>query len=70
MEKSTGPALLDFNLHGIKSYPVAEFLARRVIPFVFMTDYGRDALDKAYRDCPHCVKPITRAALLAALSPR
>ena len=61
-------ALLDLNLHSIKSYPVAEVLALRNIPFVFMTGYGKDALDAPFRDYPHCTKPITRAALLAALS--
>jgi CheY-like chemotaxis protein len=62
--------VLDLNLHGVKSYPVADELARRNIPFVFMTGYGKDALDVAHRDCPHCIKPITRATLLAALSRR
>ena len=62
--------ILDLNLHGIKSYPVADELARRNVPFVFMTGYGKDALDTAHRDCPHCIKPVTRADLLVALSRR
>ena len=63
-------AVLDLNLHGLKSYPVADALARHNIPFVFMTGYGKDALDEAYRACPHCIKPATRQELLAALAPR
>lgn len=62
--------ILDLNLHGVKSYPVADELAWRNVPFVFMTGYGKDALDEAHRDYPHCIKPITRADLLAALAPK
>jgi CheY-like chemotaxis protein len=59
--------VLDLNLHGTKSYPIADALMRRKVPFVFMTGYGRDALDEAHRNCPHCIKPATRHVLLAAL---
>jgi CheY-like chemotaxis protein len=62
--------VLDLNLHGVKSYPVADVLIQRNVPFVFMTGYGKDALDTAHRDCPHCIKPVTRADLLVALSRR
>ena len=60
--------VLDLNLRGVKSYPVADELARRNVPFVFMTGYDKGALDEAYRDYPHCTKPITRVELLAALA--
>jgi CheY-like chemotaxis protein len=60
--------VLDLNLHGVKSYPVADALTQRNVPFVFVTGYGRDALDAAHRDCPHCIKPVTRDVLLAALT--
>jgi CheY-like chemotaxis protein len=59
-------AVLDLNLHGRKSYPVADALLRMEVPFVFTTGYGLEAIDPAYRSHPHCMKPITRAALLAA----
>jgi len=62
--------VLDLNLHGIKSYPVADALARHKIPFIFMTGYGKDALEEGYRDYPHCIKPVTRAELLTALASR
>lgn len=63
-------AVLDLNLHGVKSYPIADALAQRHVPFVFLTGYGRDALDEAHRGYPHCIKPVTRAVLLAALAAR
>jgi CheY-like chemotaxis protein len=34
-------ALLDVNLNGKEIYPVAEALAAREVPFVFVTGYGR-----------------------------
>lgn len=36
-------ALLDVNLSGTTVYPVAEALACRKLPFVFVTGYGRTA---------------------------
>jgi len=62
--------VLDLNLHGVKSYSVADALARHNIPFIFMTGYGKDSLDEAYRHYPHCIKPVTCADLVTALAPR
>lgn len=36
-------ALLDVNLGGERSYPVAEALAARGVPFLFLTGYGEAA---------------------------
>lgn len=62
-------ALLDVNLHGERSYRVADALAERKVRFVFMTGYGTEAIDEAYRHHPRCEKPIRMQALLDALSP-
>jgi DNA-binding response OmpR family regulator len=62
-------AVLDVNLHGRKSYPVADALAARDIAFVFATGYAADALDDSYRSCPRCSKPFNQDALVAALAP-
>jgi CheY-like chemotaxis protein len=40
-------ALLDVNLGGERSYPVAEALAARGIPFLFLTGYGEAAWEGA-----------------------
>jgi hypothetical protein len=61
-------AVLDVNMHGRKTYPVADALAARGIRFVFTTGYGSDALDPPYRGYPRCDKPLDRMALLAALT--
>lgn len=38
-------AILDVNLDGHRSSPVAEVLIERGIPFVFATGYGSDGID-------------------------
>lgn len=43
-------AILDINLGGVKSFPVAEVLRRRGIPFVFASGYGSDGLAEEFRD--------------------
>jgi CheY-like chemotaxis protein len=53
-------ALLDVNLNGKETYPVAEALAAREIPLVFVTGYGRGTLRAPYRDRPTLQKPFRR----------
>ena len=60
-------ALLDVNLHGEAVFPVADALAKRGIPFVFMTGYGPEGLPKRFSDRPVLTKPYRSAAVLAAL---
>jgi CheY-like chemotaxis protein len=50
-------AVLDVNLHGRKSFPAAEALARRQIPIVFSTGYANQGQDVAWRDRPWLQKP-------------
>ena len=60
--------VLDVNLHGHRSYPVADLLAERGICFVFTTGYDAGALDERYRAYPRCQKPCQSNVLIAALS--
>jgi DNA-binding response OmpR family regulator len=60
-------AVLDVNLHGEKSYPIADAFAANNVMFVFTTGYGADALDSRYLDFPRCQKPLNQQALVAAL---
>jgi len=60
-------ALLDVNLDGDHIYPVADVLAARAIPFVFMTGYSRDALPPEHRSRPVVRKPFQAAELLRVL---
>ena len=41
-------AFLDINLNGTKSYPVADVLKARAIPFVFLSAYATHGLDSVH----------------------
>jgi CheY-like chemotaxis protein len=60
-------ALLDVNLGGSPIYPVAQTLADRGIPFLFMTGYSPDVLPEEHRSRPVIRKPFQPADLLKAL---
>jgi CheY-like chemotaxis protein len=61
-------AVLDVNLHGKKSYPIADALAVRSVEFVFATGYDAGMIDGKYRHHRRCEKPFNRPALIAALA--
>nr|CAD6437882.1 response regulator [Rhizobium sp. Q54] len=62
-------ALLDVNLgDGATSYPVADALAAKAIPFAFLTGYGAVGLDQAYKDQPVLAKPVEEGPLIEAVS--
>ncbi|HJT39039.1 MAG TPA: response regulator [Sphingobium sp.] len=61
-------ALLDCNLHGEKSWPVAEILAQSGIPFIFATGGITDDLPQGYADRPTLAKPYTIGAVERALN--
>jgi CheY-like chemotaxis protein len=56
-------ALVDLNLHGKLTYPVADLLKARQIPFIFVTGYGSAALQPAYASTPVLEKPFHRKDL-------
>jgi CheY-like chemotaxis protein len=50
-------AILDVNLDGQEVFPVADILAARGLPFVFVTGYGGQGLPDSYRNRPTLQKP-------------
>lgn len=50
-------ALLDLNLNGVRSYPVADLLAARGVPFAFATGYGAHGLREGDHSRPLLTKP-------------
>jgi PAS domain S-box-containing protein len=56
-------AILDINLAGTLVYPVADELATRGIPFVFVTGYGIESIEKRFAKIPVLQKPIEREIL-------
>ena len=61
-------ALVDVNLNGELSYPVADALTARSVPFLFSTGYDRSRLREGYRDRPMLQKPYHLAELEQVLT--
>ena len=61
-------AILDVNVHGTLSYPVAELLAERRIPVIFATGYGDRAHQRQFADVPTIAKPYSVNDLRTAFS--
>src|SRR5215212_4183791 len=53
-------AVLDINLGGTLSYPIAEVIRDRGIPLIFATGYGTDGLRDTFRDCTMLQKPFSQ----------
>lgn len=60
-------ALLDVNLRGTHSYPVAEALDARGIPYAFTSGYGAGGIDPRFKDRAVLAKPIDMTQLTAFL---
>jgi CheY-like chemotaxis protein len=60
-------AVLDINLGGVESYPVADELLRRNVPFLFTTGYNRDAIPERYLHVSRCQKPVRVASIRDAI---
>jgi CheY-like chemotaxis protein len=57
-------ALLDVNLAGERCFPIADELARRSIPYAFLTGYGEGGIPPEYQHAPRLVKPFQPQALI------
>lgn len=60
-------AVVDVNLGGEPSFPVADALQQRGIPFLFTTGYGQLGLPAPYSALPVLQKPFRKKDLEAAL---
>lgn len=61
-------AVVDLNLNGTRTYPAAEALAHRRVPFVFSTGYGATGIPDAFRNVPIIQKPFQERDLQGALT--
>ena len=57
-------ALLDLNLRGDFSYPLADILTRRGVPFGFVTGYGRRHFPVRFAQVPTWQKPVNTDMLV------
>ena len=60
-------AILDVNLNGEPSFPIADALVDRGTPFVFATGYGAASLPAALQGVPILQKPFQQSDLERAL---
>lgn len=62
-------AILDMNLNGKKSFPVAQILTDRGIPYIFASGYGTAGLTDPFREVPVLCKPFALAQMEQMLKP-
>lgn len=66
-------AIVDLNLNGQRTFPIAEILKSRGIPIVFATGYGVSGVTEEWRGAPVLQKPFQprdlEAAIALALAP-
>lgn len=67
-DETVDVAVLDVNLRGEDSYPVADLLRERGIPFTFASGYGADGVSASYRREPMLQKPYEAQALRDSLA--
>lgn len=61
-------AVLDINLGGESSFPLAEALVERGVPFLFLTGYDSPtAVPRKFADAPRLLKPVNSKALISAV---
>jgi DNA-binding response OmpR family regulator len=61
-------AILDINLANEKSFPVADVLRERGVPFIFATGYGSQGLNDDFAGATTLRKPFEPHQLKAAIS--
>lgn len=66
-DEALDAAILDVNLDGAPSYPIAATLCGRSVPFLFVTGYDDWALDEAYRMSPRISKPCNSGMIVQAI---
>lgn len=66
-EEEMDIALLDVNLGGKRSFPVADILAERGVPFLFVSGYGEQGLEAPHHNRPVIQKPFSPELIAEAI---
>jgi CheY-like chemotaxis protein len=67
MDTGADLAILDVNLNGEETYPLAVSLASRKIPFIFATGYGASGIRAEWSTVPVLQKPFQSLELAEAI---
>lgn len=59
--------ILDINLHGEPSFPVADSLIERNVPFVFTTGYDTSVIPRRFSHVVRCEKPVALKRIARAV---
>jgi two-component SAPR family response regulator len=62
-------AILDVNLGNEMIYPLADMLAARAVPFIFVTGYGAESIERRFAHIPVIQKPVERHLLQRIFAP-
>lgn len=60
-------AILDMNLRGEMSFPVADFLTQAQVPFLIATGYNSASLPERFSGVPRVEKPFDVGQVMAAI---
>ena len=60
-------AILDIDLYGETSFPIADALRARDIPFVFAIGYDDRLIPEPYQDVPRFEKPVSTHEVVQAI---
>lgn len=66
-DSSADLAILDVNLNGEETYPLAASLTSRKIPFIFATGYGSSGIKTEWSGVPVLQKPFQARELAVAI---
>lgn len=67
-DASADLAILDVNLNGEETYPLADSLAARAIRFIFATGYGSSGIKAEWSGVPVLQKPFQSRKLAEAIN--
>jgi DNA-binding response OmpR family regulator len=67
-EQSLDAAILDVNVHGQQSYPLARLLQEKNVPHIFATGYGTTVHPAEFASVPTIAKPYTLADIERAMA--
>ncbi|MCP2082244.1 UNVERIFIED_ORG: DNA-binding response OmpR family regulator [Methylorubrum zatmanii] len=65
---SSDIAVLDINIRGEMSYPLADVLRERGVPFIFATGYDLDVMPEKFSYVPRLQKPFHAKELVRVLA--
>lgn len=61
-------AIIDINLKGERTFPVAEIVQSRKLPLIFSTGYADEAIEQRFATVPVLQKPFDDRGLAGALA--